>query len=59
MVEHLNKGNKMNFQIENMEGFLQWVKTCPYAYSISSMSGGFIHVKILIPVDKKIEASND
>ena len=40
----------MNFQIENMEGFLQWVKTCPYAYSISSMSGGFIHVKILIPV---------
>jgi hypothetical protein len=49
----------MNFQIENMEGFLQWVKTCPYAYSISSMSGGFIHVKILIPVDKKIEASSD
>ena len=44
----------MNFQIENMEGFLKWVKTCPYPYSISSMSGGFIHVKILIPMDKKI-----
>ena len=43
----------MNFQIENMEGFLKWVKTCPYPYSISSMSSGFIHVKILIPMDKK------
>ena len=44
----------MNFKIENMEGFFEWVKTCPYQYSISSMSGGFVHLKVLIPVDKKV-----
>ena len=49
----------MNFQIENMEGFLEWVKTCPYQYSISSMSGGFVHLKVLIPVDKKVEKSDE
>ena len=49
----------MNFQIENMESFLKWVKTCPYTYSISSMSGGFVQLKIIIPVDKKVEASDD
>tara|TARA_A100000171_G_C2015267_1_gene88400 strand:+ start:329 stop:478 length:150 start_codon:yes stop_codon:yes gene_type:complete len=49
----------MNFQIENMESFLKWVKTCPYQYSISSMQGGFIHLKVFIPLDKKVEVSDD
>ena len=49
----------MNFQIENMESFLKWVKTCPYTYSISSMSGVFVHLKVLIQVDKKVEVSDD
>ena len=49
----------MNFQIENMESFLKWVKTCPYTYSISSMSGGFVHLKVLIPVDKEVDVSDD
>ena len=39
----------MTFQVENLEAFLKWVKSCPYKYTISSMSGGFVHVKFLIP----------
>lgn len=45
----------MNFQIQNIEGALKWLKTCPYEYHISSMQGGFIHLKLFIPMDKKIE----
>ena len=45
----------MNFQIQNIEGALQWMKTCPYEYHISSMQGGFIHIKLFIPMDKKVE----
>jgi len=36
-------------QVEAMEQFLAWIKTCPYPYGISSMSGGFMHVKFMIP----------
>ena len=39
----------MTFQVYNLEQFLTWVKSCPYKYTISSMSGGFVHVKFLIP----------
>ena len=49
----------MNFQIENMESFLKWVKPCTYTYSISSMSGGFVHLKVLIPIDKRVEKSDE
>lgn len=38
-----------SFQVENIEQFLVWVKTCPCHYTISSMQGGYIHVKFLIP----------
>jgi len=39
----------MTMQVENLEKFLAWVKSCPYKYTISSMSGGYVHVKFLIP----------
>lgn len=42
----------LNFQVPNIEGALKWLKTCPYEYTISSMQGGFIHVKIFIPINK-------
>jgi hypothetical protein len=35
-------------KIRNIEGFLTWVKSCPYKFTISSMQGGFIHVKFFI-----------
>lgn len=42
----------MTFQIQNMEGFLKWLKTCPYEHTVSSMSGGFIHAKFFIPCER-------
>ena len=41
----------MTIQEENLEKFLSWLKSCPYKYTISSMSGGFVHVKFLIPFE--------
>ena len=38
----------MTIQIENMESFLAWLKTCTVPNVISSMSGNYIHVKFLI-----------
>ena len=35
-------------QVEHLEKFLSWVKSCPYVYTISSMSGGFVHIKFLV-----------
>ena len=35
-------------QVENLEKALEWVKTCPFQYAISSMQGGFIHIKIFV-----------
>lgn len=33
---------------KDLEPFLQWLDTCPCSYSISSMQGGFVHVKFLL-----------
>lgn len=44
-----------SFQIKNIETTLDWLKTCPSEYAISSMTGGFIHIKIFVPMDKEIE----
>jgi hypothetical protein len=44
----------MTLQVENLESFLTWAKTCPYQYTISSMSGGFVHVKFLIPYEQSL-----
>lgn len=35
-------------QVDRLEEFLAWVKTCPYSYAISSMQGGFLHVKFFV-----------
>ena len=40
----------ITFQVENIEKTMEWLKTCPFEYAISSMQGGFIHVKIFVPV---------
>ena len=48
-------------QVENMEQCLAWIKTCPFHFSISSMSGGFMHLKIMIPTAEvfELECDND
>ena len=42
-------------QVDNLETFLTWVKSSPCQFTISSMSGGYVHVKFLIPFAEEIE----
>ena len=41
-------------QVRNLEKFLAWVKSSPCQFTVSSMSGGYVHVKFLVPCDKAI-----
>ena len=41
-----------NAHAENMQNCIDWVDTCPYNYSITSMQGGFLHVKIQVPYER-------
>jgi len=40
----------MIVKAEDMEPFLEWIQTCPVSYSISSMQGGYFHVKFMLQV---------
>ena len=42
-------------QVQNIESLLEWLKTCPHDYAISSMQGGFVHVKFFISMDEVIK----
>ena len=35
-------------KVEDLEPFLRWLETCPVTYSITSMSGGYAHVKFML-----------
>ncbi len=37
-------------QVQNLKSFLEWLESCPskFRYTISSMQGGFVHVKFFI-----------
>jgi hypothetical protein len=37
-----------SIQVENLKSFLEWLETCKFRYSISSMQGGFVHIKFFI-----------
>jgi len=37
--------------VENLEHFLKWLKTSENYFIVSSMSGGFVHVKFLVPIE--------
>ena len=41
-------------QVNNLEQFLAWVKSSPCEFTLSSMSGGCVHVKFTVPCDKAI-----
>ena len=47
------------FQIENLEDFLEWLKTCPHQSAISSMQGGFVHVKFFIDTERPTPKSDN
>ena len=38
---------------EDVELILNWVKTCPQEYYISSMTGEFLHIKIALPFNNQ------
>ncbi len=40
-------------QVENLEKALEWVKTCLFQYTISSMQGGFFHIKLFVDEREK------
>lgn len=44
-------------QVQNIESLLQWLKTCPHDYALSSMSGGFVHVKFFISMEELTSVS--
>ena len=49
------KGEYMN-QVEAIEKFLAWLKSCPFTCTISSMQGSFVHVKFFLkPIHSKEE----
>jgi len=41
-------------QVDNLEKFLAWVKSSPCQFTVSSMSGGYVHVKFLVPCNEEI-----
>ena len=47
----------ITIQIQNLESLLQWLKTCPHTYAISSMSTGFVHVKFFISMEELTNVS--
>lgn len=40
---------------EDVERVLEWVKTCPFDYHISSISTGNMHMKLHIPVEEVVK----
>ena len=39
-------------QTEKLKEFIAWLETCKFKYAISSMQGGFVHVKLFIDDEK-------
>tara|TARA_R100001377_G_C3182985_1_gene107403 strand:+ start:453 stop:626 length:174 start_codon:yes stop_codon:yes gene_type:complete len=42
---------------ENIQEVLEWVKTCPFNYSVSSLSTGHLHIKVAVVQPDKINFS--
>tara|TARA_R110000787_G_scaffold11448_2_gene37972 strand:+ start:418 stop:621 length:204 start_codon:yes stop_codon:yes gene_type:complete len=38
----------ISFQIQNIKSCLAWLETCPHRFTITSMQGGFVHVKFFV-----------
>ena len=42
----------MKHDISGVESVLAWVKSSPFESSVSSVSGGYVHIKIKVPHEK-------
>tara|TARA_R100000388_G_C7241318_1_gene161611 strand:- start:209 stop:445 length:237 start_codon:yes stop_codon:yes gene_type:complete len=47
----------MKHDISGVESVLAWVKLSPFESSVSSVSGGYVHIKIKVP-DEKVDLSS-
>lgn len=47
----------MKHDISGVESVLAWVKSSPFESSVSSVSGGYVHIKIKVP-DEKVDLSS-
>ena len=41
-----------SIQTKNLKEFIAWLETCKIKYTISSMQGGFVHVKFFVDDEK-------
>ena len=48
----------MSMQVNNLEQLLAWVKSSPCQFTVSSMSGGYVHVKFLVPCDERVKSTD-
>ena len=39
-------------QVTNLKRFISWLESCEFSYTISSMQGGFVHVKFFIDEER-------
>ena len=46
---------KMMNDLEQLEGFLKWIKTSPFKFDITGMQGGFVRVKFYVEEEKDNE----
>ena len=53
----LLRDHKMS-DINNLQEVLDWLKTCPHKFSVSSLSNGHVFIKIKIPEDE-VEAKEN
>ena len=44
----------MSIQVRILEQILAWVKSCPCEFTLSSMSGGCVHVKFTVPSSRSL-----
>jgi len=36
----------------NLQPVLDWVNTCPFDYQISTLQGGYLHLKVQVPDER-------
>ena len=51
---HIRIGGLMGttVQVTNLKRFISWLESCEFSYTISSMQGGFVHVKFFVDEER-------
>jgi len=45
---------KLHLQVKNIEGALQWLKTCPFECNIEFIQGGIVMLMLVVPMDIEV-----